>query len=211
MLSVENKLKNLKEIKTSLTSIIIVLFVTICFSANSEEKLKSVELGGKNTKITVKVFSSLTCPHCATFHKNIFSKLKKEFIDSDVVKFEHHGFPLDLAALNAEKILRCINESKNRLNFLDEIYQKQNEWASGNDINSINSELVKISKKYGLNDVKVEECLKNEKLENLILESRINGSKKYSIQSTPTILINEKVYKGKNEYNDFRREIKKLL
>ncbi len=180
-------------------------------NSNALEIDKKVYAGNKDAKVTVKVFSSLTCPYCADFHKNVFIKLKKEFIDTNYVRFEHHSFPLDLAALNAEKILRCVIDHKKRIALLDEIYEKQEEWASGNDINKINSKLSKIARKYDLNDDRIKNCLVNENLENEILEIRINGSKKYSIQSTPTIFINEKKYDGKHDYNLFKKEIEKLL
>ena len=192
-----------------------IFFLTILslsnFNSNALEIDKKVYAGNKDAKVTVKVFSSLTCPYCADFHKNVFIKLKKEFIDSNYVRFEHHSFPLDLAALNAEKILRCVTDHKKRIALLDEIYEKQEEWALGNDINNINSKLSKIAKKYDLNDDRIKNCLVNENLENEILEIRINGSKKYSIQSTPTIFINEKKYDGKHDYNLFKKEIEKLL
>ena len=192
-----------------------IFFLTISFLSNVNSNAlgidKKVYAGNKDAKVTVKVFSSLTCPYCADFHKNVFIKLKKEFIDSNYVRFEHHSFPLDLAALNAEKILRCVTDHKKRIALLDEIYEKQEEWASGNDINNINSKLSKIAKKYDLNDDRIKNCLVNENLENEILEIRINGSKKYSIQSTPTIFINEKKYDGKHDYNLFKKEIEKLL
>ena len=192
-----------------------IFFLTVLslsnVNSNALEIDKNVYAGNKDAKVTVKVFSSLTCPYCADFHKNVFIKLKKEFIDSNYVRFEHHSFPLDLAALNAEKILRCVTDHKKRIALLDEIYAKQEKWASGNDINSINSKLSKIAKKYDLNDDRIKNCLVNENLENEILEIRINGSKKYSIQSTPTIFINEKKYDGKHDYNLFKKEIEKLL
>ncbi len=94
---------------------------------------------------------------------------------------------------------------------LDEIYEKQDSWAAGEDINSINSKLTKIARNYDLNDDKISHCLGNENLENQILEGRINGSKKYSIQSTPTIFINEKEYDGEHNYESFRKTIKKFL
>ena len=192
-----------------------IFFLTISSLSNVNSNAlgidKKVYAGNKDAKVTVKVFSSLTCPYCADFHKNVFIKLKKEFIDTNYVRFEHHSFPLDLAALNAEKILRCVIDHKKRIALLDEIYEKQEEWASGNDINNINSKLSKIAKKYDLNDDRIKNCLVNENLENEILEIRINGSKKYSIQSTPTIFINEKKYDGKHDYNLFKKEIEKLL
>ena len=180
-------------------------------NGHASENKSIISVGNKNAKITVKVFSSLTCPHCATFHEKIFYKLKKEFIDTNILKFEHHGFPLDLAALNAEKVLRCSEDSIKRLNFLSEIYEKQNIWAAGSDINSINSKLTKMAKNYNLNDAKIKNCLNSEKLEDQILNDRIDGNKKYSITSTPTILINEKKYEGKHEYKAFKKAINKFL
>ena len=203
------------KMKIKYISYFTIFFLTILslskVNSNALEIDKNVYAGNKDAKVTVKVFSSLTCPYCADFHKNVFIKLKKEFIDSNYVRFEHHSFPLDLAALNAEKILRCVTDHKKRIALLDEIYEKQEEWASGNDINNINSKLSKIAKKYDLNDDRIKNCLVNENLENEILEIRINGSKKYSIQSTPTIFINENKYDGKHDYNLFKKEIEKLL
>ena len=203
------------KMKTKYIGYFTIFFLTILslsnFNSNASEIDKNVYAGNKDAKVTIKVFSSLTCPYCADFHKNVFIKLKKEFIDTNYVRFEHHSFPLDLAALNAEKILRCVTNHKKRITLLDEIYAKQGEWATGNDINNINSKLSKIAKKYDLNDDRIKNCLVNENLENEILEIRINGSKKYSIQSTPTIFINEKKYDGKHDYNLFKKEIEKLL
>ena len=192
-----------------------VFFLIILFlfkvNSNAEEINKNVYAGNKDAKVIVKVFSSLTCPYCADFHKKIFIKLKKEFIDTNLVRFEHHAFPLDMAALNAEKILRCTNDYKKRIALLDEIYERQEEGASGNDINNINIKLSNIAKNYDLNNDKINNCLVDDNLENEILEIRINANKKYSIQSTPTVFINEKKYDGENDYNVFKKEIEKLL
>ena len=73
-----------------------------------------MKIGNTKAKVTVKVFSSLTCPHCANFHKSIFDNLKKDFIDKNIVRFEHYGFPLDLAAFNAELIVRCHEDIKKK-------------------------------------------------------------------------------------------------
>ncbi len=208
-LVIKNKMR-LKYINYFIFYFLIISSLLVC-NSNTTEKDKNINVGNKDAKIIVKVFSSLTCPYCADFHKKIFTSLKKEFIDTNLVRFEHHGFPLDLAALNAEKILRCATGQKKRLALLDEIYEKQEEWALGNDINNINSKLSKIAKKYDLNDVMINSCLVDENLEDQILEIRINASKKYSIQSTPTIFINEKKYNGSHDYDLFKKEIEKLL
>ena len=80
---------------------------------------KIISIGNTEAKVKIKVFSSLTCPACANFHSKIFKQLKLDFIDKNLVKFEHHPFPLDLAALNAEIILRChVDKNKRESSFL---------------------------------------------------------------------------------------------
>ncbi len=187
---------------------IIILFIFIV----SPVKAKNIlQIGALNAKVTVKVFSSLTCPHCANFHLNIFENLKKDFIDKNLVKFEHHSFPLDLAALNAELIVRCHGDSKKSFQLLGEIYAKQNNWAVGSDIKVINESLKKIGLESGLSKSSMNSCLENETLQQQILNERINAQKNYQISSTPTIYINKKKYDGKHDYKKLKKAIEKLL
>ncbi len=187
----------------------VLFFILMTFSVNAENKILSI--GSLDAKVVVKVFSSLTCPHCANFHINIFEDLKKEFINKDLVRFEHHGFPLDLAALNAEIIVRCHTDNNKSFQLLGEVYKKQSQWAVGSDINVINESIKKIGLDSGLNNDKMDSCLKNENMQDQILNERIEAQKKYKIESTPTIYINKKKYKGKHEYKALKNTIEKLL
>ena len=196
----------MKKINKIIYTIIIFFFLTLPVSSKN-----IMQIGDTNAKITVKVFSSLTCPHCANFHEKIFKNLKKDFIDKNLVKFEHHGFPLDLAALNAELIVRCHNDSNKNFQLLGEIYKKQNNWAVGSDINIINESIKNIGFDSGLSKKNMENCLKDEELQEQILNERIEAQKRYKIDSTPTIYINEKKYDEKNEYEKFKKAIEKLL
>ena len=179
---------------------------------NSPTSAKNIlQVGKINAKVTVKVFSSLTCPHCANFHLKIFEKLKEDFIDKNLVKFEHHSFPLDLAALNAELIVRCHDDLNKSFQLLGEIYKKQNNWAVGSDINVINESIKKIGLKSGLSKNSMEDCLENEALQQQILNERINAQKNYQITSTPTIYINKRKYDGKHDYKKLKKAIEKQL
>ena len=193
--------------------IIILLFIFLPVSINSyaNDKNTGLGIGSVEAKVTIKVFSSLTCPHCAHFHEKIYKNLKEEFIDTGKVRFEHHGFPLDLAALNAEKILRCVKNSDKSFQFLSEIYKKQNKWAVGSDINKINESLKKIGLNFNLDSAKIDSCLKDENTQDKILNERIQAQKKYKITSTPTIFINEKKYVGKHDYKKFKKMVIKNL
>ena len=177
--------------------------------ANCDQATQSKN--SSNSIVIVKVFSSLTCPHCADFHGSIYENLEKEYINIGKVKFEHHAFPLDLAALNAEKILQCKVSPQSNMNFLTEIYKKQNAWAAGSDINIINDSIKAIGKEFSLTEDEMNKCLADKNLEEKILNERIEAQKNYKVSSTPTIYINEKKYKGSRDYKTFKKAIDKLL
>ena len=191
----------------SVHKIIFIFFVLFSI----EVKSKTVSIGNINSKVTIKVFSSLTCPACANFHSNIFYQLKEDFIDKGKVRFEHHPFPLDLAALNAEIILNCHVDNTKKFELLDKIYEKQRMWAVGSDISKITDSIKKIALDTNLNDDKMNNCLNNEKLQDEILNQRIDAQKNYKIDSTPTIFINGKKYTGKIDYKEFKKTIEKNL
>ena len=187
------------------TFLVIFLFFTV----QAESKILST--GSPDAKVTVKVFSSLTCPHCANFHEVIFDKLKDEYIEKGLVRFEHHAFPLDLAALNAEIIVRCQTNNDTKFKLLGEIYKKQTSWAIGSDINKINNLIKKVGSDFDLTENKMDGCLKNSDAQDEILNQRIEAQKKYKIESTPTIFINEKKYSGRVDYESFKKVIEKNL
>ena len=187
--------------------ITFIFFIFFSFEAKSKE----VGIGDVNSKVTIKVFSSLTCPACANFHSKIFYQMKEEFIDKGLVRFEHHPFPLDLAALNAEIIVRCHVDNTKKFELLGKIYEKQKLWAVGSDINKINDSIKKIGLESNLKNKDMDNCLKDENKQDEILNQRIDAQKKYEIGSTPTIFINEKKYKGKVDYNEFKKVLEKNL
>jgi len=196
----------MNEISKIFKTVFVLIFI---FSAQVESKILSI--GNPDAKVTVKVFSSLTCPHCATFHTSIFNKLKKEYIDEGLVRFEHHAFPLDLAALNAEVVVRCQTDNEKKFKLLEEIYNKQTFWAVGSDINKINDLIKKVGLDFDLTEEKMNACLENSNVQDEILNERIEAQKKYKIESTPTIFVNEKKYSGKVDYKKFKKIIEKNL
>ena len=193
-------------------NLISFVFIVIFFSfTNTYAKdIGVLKKGEETARVTIKIFSSLTCPYCADFHLKILKNLEKDFLENKTIKIELHAFPLDLAALNAEKIVRCADNVGVRFKLLDSIYEKQGQWAIGSDINKINESLIAIGKSLNLSEDKLKFCLKDDMLQDEILNERINAQKKYKIESTPTIYINEKKYKGKFDFVSIRKYIEKI-
>ena len=185
-----------------------LIFASIAHTEN--ENINSVVLGKNNAPVKIKIFSSLTCPHCASFHKNVVPEIKKEYIDSGKVQIIFIDFPLDKIAFNASKLLHCLEHNK-QISFLDEIYDKQNQWVSGSDSDEINNNLKKIVEIFGMNSKTFDKCLNNEVIAEKILNDRIDGQQKYSIDSTPTIIINEKKFEGDRNFKSIKKKIEKLI
>ncbi len=194
-----------------ISKIVYKTFFLTFFIFSVEVESKIISEGQNDAKVVVKVFSSLTCPACANFHSKIYYQLKKDFIENGTIRFEHHPFPLDLAALNAEIILRCHIDNSKRFQFLGKIYEKQRSWAVGSDINMINDSIKKIGLEIDLKEEEMNKCLKNDQSQDEILNLRIEAQKKYKIESTPTIFINEKRYLGAIDYKQFKKVLEKNL
>jgi len=192
---------------------LILIFLFIGFKSFADDSILSnsfVAIGSNNAKVKIKIFSSLTCPHCANFHKKVVSEIKKNYVDSGKVQLIFIDFPLDLAAFNASKLLHCLDQ-KRQITFLDTVYEKQNEWTVGSNINEINNNLKKIVKNLGISSTNFDKCLNNEVIIDKILNGRIDAHKKYSIESTPTIIINEEKFKGSVNFKDIKSKIEKLI
>ena len=195
--------------------IFLILFVSIimCFKSNSDT-LKTqndlVVLGKNEAPIKIKIFSSLTCPHCADFHINVVPKIKKEYVDLGKVQLIFIDFPLDQAAFDASKLLHCLDQKK-QITFLDKIYENQSQWTSGKNLSEINNNLKEIVKVLGINSKEFDKCLNNDTIIDQIINGRINAIQKYSINSTPTIIINEKKFEGSFDFKNMKKKIDKLI
>ena len=191
--------------------IIIYLVVTLKSYADTTKINKNIiAIGSYDAIVKIKIFSSLTCPHCANFHINVIPQLKKEYVDTGTVQLIFIDFPLDQAAFNASKLLHCIDKKK-QINFLDIIYGNQSKWTNGSSIENINNNLKKIVKNLGITSNQFDKCLMDEVISDKILNGRIEANNKYSINSTPTIVINEKKLKGSLSFKNIKKKIEKII
>ena len=192
---------------------ICIIYLIIClesYADDSSAQKNMVVIGSDDAFVKIKVFSSLTCPHCANFHIKVVSEIKKEYIKSGKVQLIFIDFPLDQAAFNASKLLHCLDKKK-QITFLDTIYETQNVWTNGSNIDDINKNLKKIVKNLGISSVQFDKCLIDEVISDKILNDRIEANKKYSINSTPTIIINEKKLEGSASFKNIKKKIEKLI
>jgi len=188
------------------------LIICIFFIFSKYEIIKSktdeeIFLGNKDAKIVVIEYASMTCIHCANFHKEVYPKIKKNYIDTNKIKFIFRDFPLDKQALFGSVLAKCAPKEK-YFDFVKLILNTQKKWIS-ND-NTFQDKLKNIGKLAGLNENTINTCFKNEQIVDAILKSRSIGEKKYNISSTPSLIINEKKYSAMS-YENFEKIIENLI
>ena len=201
---------------------ILIIFLSSCSPSEDSKKsdknsnntvevsgeIKRITVGNKNAKIIIIAYESLTCSHCANFHKDVYPLLKKEYIDTGLAKIEFRHFPLDIAALNASKVAQCKQDQN--LEILESLYSNQQAWVKGNTVEVINSNLKKFLKKEGF-EIDFEKCVNDKKIEDFILNDRIEGAKNFEINATPTIIINNKKFEKSLNYKNLKKTLEKLI
>jgi len=185
----------------------ITIFICIISNINAKE-INRIVVGNKDAKITIIAFESLTCSHCADFHKDVYPKLKKEYIDTGLAKIEFRHFPLDKAAFNASKISQCKNDGD--FNILNSLYENQQKWVKGSTIEEVNKNLKSFLQKGGFN-VNFEKCINDKEIEDYILNDRIDGVKKFKVNATPTIIINNEKFEKSLNYKNLKKALEKLI
>ena len=186
--------------------IFLILFFGSVTFVNAD--IKRIVSGNKSAKIIIIAYESLTCSHCADFHKDIYPKLKKEYLDTGLAKIEFRHFPLDIAAFNASKISQC--KDNQSLEILDSLYSNQQAWVKGSTIEEINNNLKKFIEKEGFK-LNFKKCINDKKIEDFVLNDRIEGAKNFKINATPTIIINNKKFEKSLNYKNLKKTLEKLI
>ena len=190
--------------------VLTILFLTFGAKtiADTSNSIQQIYEGNEDAKVTIITYESLTCGHCADFHKKVYPKLKKEFIDTGLVKIEFRHFPLDMAALNASKIAQCNNDGKSDI--LHFLFSNQKKWAIGETVEVANENLKKLLKDENI-AIDFEKCTNNKNIEDYVLNDRIEGVKKFKVNATPTIIINNKKFDKSLNYKNLKKSIEKLI
>ena len=187
---------------------LFVLIAIFGFFVTSSAETIRITSGKENAKITIIAYESLTCSHCADFHKKIYPQLKKDFVDPGLVKIEFRHFPLDAAAFNASKIAQC-NEQQS-LEILESLYTNQKDWIRGKTGAELNDNLKKFINNKGYK-IDFEKCINDKEIEDFVLNDRIEGAKNFKVNSTPTIIINNKKFDKSLNYKNLKKTLEKLI
>ena len=190
------------------TILIISIFFFFSSLSTQADEIKRILVGNKSAKISIIAFESLTCSHCANFHKDVYPLLKKEYLDTGLAKIEFRHFPLDIAAFNASKVAQCRNDGEAEI--LESLYANQQKWVKGSSVEEANINLKKFLSTEGFN-IDFESCINNKKIEDFVLNDRIDGAKNFKVNATPTIIINNEKFDKTLNYKNLKKALEKLI
>jgi protein-disulfide isomerase len=162
-------------------------------------------MGDANAPITMIEYSSLSCPHCARFQKDVLPKIKTDFIDTGKVKFIPRDFPLNKPAVQAAQFAHCAGPMR-FFALEDALFKTQDQWLTENAVEA----LANIAATAGMDRPTFDACLANKDIEAKIVASRKSGEDAFQINATPTFIINGVKLEGEQSYDDLKALFAKL-
>ena len=164
-------------------------------------------MGDATAPVTIIEYASLTCPHCADFHVNILPKLKKSYIDTGKARLVYRDFPLDRLALSGSMMARCAGRER-YFGFIDTMYRKQASWRKAKDQLKA---LARIGLLGGISETDFDACMQNKAVEDQVMKMRLDAQNNFTIDSTPSFIINGKKYTGVVNFAGFEKILEPLL
>jgi protein-disulfide isomerase len=184
-----------------------LLIAAVMIGRGARAEVGEVFLGDPNAPVTIIEYASLTCPHCAAFHKETLPGLKARYIDAGKVKLSFRDFPLDENAVRASMLAHCAGPER-YYRFLDVFFAQQASWSGARDPVAALKQLAKLG---GMSEEAATTCLADRSIEDAILRARLEGSEKHGVRSTPSFIIDGKLYAGNRTVDEFAEIIDPLL
>jgi protein-disulfide isomerase len=163
-------------------------------------------LGKDDAPVTIVEYASMTCPHCAMFHEKTYPELKKRYIETGKVRFIFREFPLDPLAAGASMLARCAPKEQ-YFAMIETLFQEQRKWSVEKPI----PPLMAIARQAGFSEQSFNACLSDQKMLEALEAERERASKKFGVQSTPTLFVNGKLQRGGMTIEDLAKVIDPLL
>jgi protein-disulfide isomerase len=166
-------------------------------------------LGAANAPVTVIEYASMTCSHCAEFHRTVFPELKAQYIDTGKVRFVFREFPIETKAATGSMLVRCIgkDDPKRYHAAIDALFATQREWMA----NDTEGQLRRVARQAGMSDDGFNACMADQNLLAGLQRSRDHAYEKLKVEATPTFFVNGTRMTGALPFEAFSKQIEMNL
>ncbi|WP_026381505.1 DsbA family protein [Afifella pfennigii] len=164
-------------------------------------------LGAEDAPVTVVEYASMSCSHCATFHKETYPELKEQYIDTGKVRFVFREFPIDASAYAVAMLARCAPEGR-YFEIIDLFFERQRQWGLAEDRYAA---ILDLAKQVGFSEESFEACLQNQALFDGLNTAKDRASSEFGVQGTPTFFIEGEMNVGALSFDQIKEEIEKFL
>lgn len=191
-------------------TIALLLIAPVAFAQDSDLlKINSSDyaLGNSSAKVKIIEYSSLSCPHCAEFHKDIFDKLKTDYIDKGIVEYALRDFPTNKQALTGSLLAHCKGKER-YYTYVKTLMDSQAIWAFHSDFEK---SLINIGKLGGISDSDLAACFSNVAKEEFIIKRAADAATTLKIEATPTFFVNGEKHTGTLTYSELKTLIDKAI
>ncbi|MBU8543727.1 MULTISPECIES: thioredoxin domain-containing protein [Roseomonadaceae] len=169
--------------------------------AADDPRMTERSLGRADAPVTVIEYFSLTCGHCAAFHRETWPKVKSDLVQAGRMRMVFRDFPLDGLALAAAAVARSLPAERYEP-FISTLLSSQDRWAfaRGGDPRE---ELFKVAALAGMPRAKYDEVLADQALARAILAARVAGQQEHNVSSTPTFVFGSRAVPGNMTFTRF--------
>jgi len=178
-----------------------VLLPVAAIAQETDPRLGERSAGPADAPVTVLEFFSLTCTHCAAFHRETWPRVKQELVQKGKMRMVWRDFPLDQLALAAAQVARALPPERYE-GFIGALLASQERWAFARGIDNI-GEIAKIAALAGMSREQVEAAVNDQTLRRAILEGRLKAEQEYKVNSTPTFVFGSKAVPGELSFDRF--------
>lgn len=166
-------------------------------------------LGNPDAKVKIIEYASLTCPHCAQFHRDVFKPLRADYIETGKVHFTLREVYFDKFGLWGAMLARCAGEAR-YFGITDILFETQAEWLGAGETGEVIGNLKRIGRTAGLEDAAIEACFNDDAMAEAMVAAFQEKATADAIEGTPTFIINGEKYSNMS-YADLKAIIDPLL
>lgn len=165
----------------------------------ADPRLAERAAGQPDAPVTVIEYFSLTCGHCANFHRDTLPQVKRELIEPGRARLVFRDFPLDQVALTAAAVARSLPPERYEP-FVGTLFQTQERWAFGQNPRE---ELARMAALAGMPRAAFDAAVADQALQRAILEQRLEGQRQHNVNSTPTFVFGGRTVPGNIPFDRF--------